>query len=116
MLLSLLALMAANSAYLVGVKALEQWTRQTYQDYFYICMFLMHIILGLLITVPFLVFGLVHMRNTRTRKVRRTVRIGYALFSVCLVILLTGLALVRIEGFLDLKHPTTRSIVYWVHA
>ena len=114
-MLVLLSLIAANSAYLIGVKVLEWSSGQTYQDYFYICMFLMHIIVGLLIVGPFLVFGIIHMRNTKDRKVRRTVRIGYALFAVCIVILLTGLALVRIEGVLDLKHPTARAAVYWAH-
>lgn len=114
-MLALLALIAANSAYLMGVKVLEWWTSQTYQDYFYICMFLMHIVVGLLIVVPFLVFGIIHMRNTKDRKIRRTVNIGYALFAVCIVVLLTGLALVRIEGVLDLKHPTARSAMYWAH-
>lgn len=115
-MLFLLALIAANSAYLIGVKLVEWWTHQTYQDYFYICMFLMHIVVGVLVVVPFLVFGIAHMRNTRNRKVRRTVNIGYALFGICIVILLTGFALVRIEGVLELKHPTTRSAVYWLHA
>ena len=114
-MLFLLALIGANSAYLVGVKSLEWWTSRTYQDFFYICMFLMHIIVGVLVVVPFLVFGIVHMRNTKDRKIRRTVNIGYALFAVCVVILLSGFALVRIEGVLDLKHPTTRSVVYWAH-
>ena len=114
-MLVLLALIGANSAYLVGVKALEWWTRQTYQDYFYICMFLMHIAVGILIVVPFLVFGIVHMRNTKDRKIRRTVNIGYALFAMCVVILVSGFALVRIEGLLDLKHPTARSAMYWAH-
>jgi tetratricopeptide (TPR) repeat protein len=114
-MLVLLALIGANSAYLMGVKALEWWTTQTYQDYFYICMFLMHIVVGILIVVPFLVFGILHMRNTKDRKIRRTVRIGYTLFGLCIVILLTGVALVRIEGVLDLKNPNTRSVVYWIH-
>lgn len=114
-MLILLALIAANSAYLIGVKALEWWTAQTYQDYFYICMFLMHIIVGIMIVVPFLAFGIVHMRNTKDRKIRRTVNIGYALFAICIVILLSGFALVRIEGLLDLKHPTARAAMYWAH-
>jgi tetratricopeptide (TPR) repeat protein/heme/copper-type cytochrome/quinol oxidase subunit 2 len=114
-MLVLLALIGANSAYLVGVKVLEWWTTQTYQDYFYICMFLMHIVVGVLIVVPFLVFGLVHMRNTKDRKIRRTVNIGYTLFAICIVILISGFALVRIEGLLDLKHPTARTAMYWAH-
>ncbi|MEZ6062881.1 MAG: multiheme c-type cytochrome [Planctomycetaceae bacterium] len=114
-MLVLLALIGANSAYLGGVKILEWSTGQTYQDFFYICMFLMHIVVGLLIVVPFLVFGLIHMRNTKDRKVRRTVRIGYALFAMCVIVLLSGFALVRIEGLFDLKNPATRSAVYWLH-
>ncbi|MEO1980375.1 MAG: hypothetical protein ABGZ24_07650, partial [Fuerstiella sp.] len=54
LMLVLLALIGANSAYLLGVKTLEWWTTQTYQDYFYICMFLMHIVVGILVVVPFL--------------------------------------------------------------
>ena len=111
-MLVLLALIGANSAYLLGVKAMEWWTSQTYQDYFYICMFLMHIVVGVMVVVPFLAFGIVHMRNTKDRKIRRTVNIGYALFGICIVILLSGFALVRIEGLLDLKHPTARAAMY----
>lgn len=114
-MLVLLALIGANSAYLLGVKAMEWWTSQTYQDYFYICMFLMHIVVGVMVVVPFLVFGIIHMRNTKDRKTRRTVNIGYALFGICIVILLSGFALVRIEGLLDLKHPTARAAMYWAH-
>lgn len=114
-MLFLLALIAANSVYLVGVKVLEWWTARTYQDYFYICMFLMHVVVGLLVIIPFLVFGIVHMRNTKNRKVRRTVRIGYALFGMSIVVLLSGIALVRIEGLIDLRQPSARTTAYWLH-
>ncbi|MCA9062854.1 MAG: hypothetical protein KDA96_07340, partial [Planctomycetaceae bacterium] len=114
-LLTLMTIIGANSAYLAGVTALEWWTKKTYQDYFYQWMFLVHIVVGLLVVTPFLVFGIIHMRNTKDRKVRRTVRIGYALFAVCVLVLLTGLMMTRIEGLIELKHPTTRSIVYWMH-
>ncbi|MFN9051329.1 MAG: multiheme c-type cytochrome, partial [Planctomyces sp.] len=76
-------------------------------------MFLVLIVLGLLIVTPFLVFGVIHMRNTKDRKIRRTVMIGYALFGVCIVVLTTGFLLFR--SFVDLKQPTVRSIVYWLH-
>ena len=71
--LALLAMIAANSLYLAGVTFLEFWTKRTFQDYFYQWMFLVHIVLGLLIVTPFLVFGVIHMRNTKDRKIRRTV-------------------------------------------
>jgi tetratricopeptide (TPR) repeat protein len=111
--LALLAMIGANSLYLAGVKFLEFWTKQTYQDYFYQWMFLVHIVLGLLIVAPFLVFGIIHMRNTKDRKIRRTVMIGYALFAVCLAVLGSGLLLFR--SFVDLKHPAVRALVYWLH-
>jgi tetratricopeptide (TPR) repeat protein len=111
--LTLLAAIGANSLYLSGVTALQFWTEQTYEDYFYQCMFGLHILLGLLIVVPFLVFGLVHMRNTRNRRIRRTVMIGYVLFAVCVVVLVTGFLLLR--QVLDLKNPAVRAVIYWLH-
>jgi tetratricopeptide (TPR) repeat protein len=112
---ALLALLGANSGYLASVTALEWFTSETYQNYFYFQMFLGHLVLGLLIVVPFVVFGIFHMRNTWRRKNRRAVRVGYALFAVCLAVLITGLMLVRISGVFDLKNPAARTIVYWLH-
>ncbi len=111
--LGLLSLMAANSLYLAGVTFLQYWTGQTFEDYFYECMFLAHLVMGLLIVAPFLVFGILHMRNTKDRKIRRTVMIGYALFSVCIIVLATGFLLLR--SFVDLKNPVVRSTIYWLH-
>jgi len=113
--LALMAIIAANSAYLVGVTFMQWWTKRTYEDQFYTWMFLVHIVVGLLIVVPFIVFGLIHMRNTKDRKIRRTVMIGYALFSVCILVLVSGFLLVRVEGFIDLKNPFTRNVIYWAH-
>ena len=112
---ALVAVLTANSAYLAGVTFLEWGTGRTYQDYFYLVMFLAHVVLGLLLVAPFIVFGLVHLRNTYNRKIRRTVRIGYALFFVCIAVLVTGILLVRLEGVFDLRNPTARSVVYWLH-
>ena len=72
-LLTLMTIIGANSAYLAGVTALEWWTKKTYQDYFYQWMFLVHIVVGLLVVTPFLVFGIIHMRNTKDRKVRQAI-------------------------------------------
>jgi tetratricopeptide (TPR) repeat protein len=113
--LALLAIIGANSTYLGGVTFLQWWTSKTYEDVFYAWMFLIHIVVGLLIVVPFLVFGLVHMRNTKDRKIRRTVMIGYALFGVCILVLMSGFLLLRIEGLIELKQPLARTVVYWCH-
>ncbi|MFO0868027.1 MAG: multiheme c-type cytochrome [Pirellulales bacterium] len=116
----LTALLGANSVYLSTITFLEwlasrlAWERQIFQDFFYQYMFLVHLALGLLLVVPFVVFGLVHLWATRQRKNRRAVRIGYALFFVGVAVLVTGVLLMRVGGF-DLKQPMARSIIYWLH-
>lgn len=110
----LTALLGANSAYLVGITVLE-WARgATYQNFFYQCMFLGHLALGLLLIVPLVVFGTVHLVGAKDRRNRRAVRIGYALFAASLVVLVTGVLLMRVAGF-DLRHPLARPVVYWLH-
>jgi tetratricopeptide (TPR) repeat protein len=113
-LFALLALLGANSAYLAGVTALDWATGRTYENWFYQYMFLGHLGLGLLLLVPFLVFGVLHMLRTRQRKNRRAVRVGYALFACSILVLASGLLLLRV-GVFDLKIPAVRSAVYWAH-
>ncbi len=110
----LAAVLGANSAYLGGVTFLEWWRGETYQNYFYQCMFLGHLLLGLVLLVPVVVFGIAHIRNARHRSNRLAVRVGYALFGTSLAVLLSGVGLMRVEGF-EIRNPNTRSVVYWVH-
>lgn len=112
---ALVALLGANSAYLAGITALEWAQGETYQNYFYQYMFLAHLALGLLLIVPFVVFGVVHLVNSRNRRNRRAVRVGYALFVVSILVLVSGLMLMRVSGLFDLKQPLARSVVYWLH-
>ncbi len=113
-LLVLLAILFANSAYLATITSLEWTSGQTYQNYFYQCMFLAHLVLGLLVIVPFIVFAFVHLANTRHRRNRRAVRVGYMLLVASFVLLGSGLLLFRVGG-LEIKNPTSRSITYWLH-
>lgn len=110
----LVALLFANSGYLAIFTFLEWFSGQTYQDFFYQYMFLAHVVLGLLLILPLVIFGIIHIFNTKDRRNRRAIRIGYALFAASLAILVTGILLVRIGGF-DLKQPLARSTVYWLH-
>jgi hypothetical protein len=111
--LGLFALLAVNSVYLAAV-SLTQWTTgQTYENYFFQWMFLVHLVLGLLIVLPIVVFGLLHLRNAFGRPNRRAVRAGLGLFTASLIVLVTGILLTR--AFLDLKEPTLRSALYWAH-
>lgn len=118
LIFAVFAVMAVNSVYLVAIRLLD-WSARlsglgaTYQNWFSIAMLGLHIALGLLIIVPVVLFGLVHMRNARNRPNKRAVRAGYALFIASLILLFTGVLLTR--TIVDLKQPAIRSAMYWVH-
>src|ERR1700730_1618274 len=92
----LVAILAANSVYLSAISFLE-WLKSdpntTYQSWFYMVMFGTHLGLGLLLCLPVVIFGLIHMKNAHDRPNRRAVRVGYLLFATSLIVLLTGLLL-----------------------
>lgn len=118
----LCALLGANSVYLASVTALTEINQKSYENLFYIWMFALHLVLGLLLIVPYLAFGTLHMMAAWGRRNRKAVKIGYALFIVGILVLVSGLLLVRIplEGLgirqsLALKDPTSRSTIYWIH-
>jgi tetratricopeptide (TPR) repeat protein len=110
----LFALLGANSLYLAGITVLEQLSGQTYQDYFYQLMFLGHLVLGLLIIVPVLVFGIRHLSIAWHRPNRRAVRAGIALFTTILILLASGIVLTRFD-FFEVRDPRIRNIGYWLH-
>lgn len=113
-LFGLSALLGANSAYLASVTFLEWAKGLTYQNYFYQCMFLAHLALGLLLVAPFVGFSVVHIRNAHDRPNRRAVRAGYLLLGISLVLLFSGVALMRLDFFV-IKDPRLRSPLYWAH-
>lgn len=110
----LVALLGANSAYLASITFLEWFKGFSYQNYFYLVMFGAHLALGLLLLVPFVVFGALHIKNAHDRANRRAVRVGYLLFFISLVLLFTGVALMRFDFFV-IKNPSLRSPIYWAH-
>jgi len=114
----LFALLVMNSLYLAGMTFVEWLSDRVYQNYFYQYMFLVHLVLGLLITLPVVAFGCIHLTNARHRKNRRAIRVGYALFMVSLMLLATGFMLMRLDlgGVkLEIKSPPVRSAAYWIH-
>ena len=111
----LFTLLAINSVYLAGVTITEAITEQTYQNWFYMNMFIVHLLLGALIVLPVVIFGLLHMRNAYQRANRRAVRVGYALFITALILLASGIVLTRLEGVFVVKDATVRSVAYWAH-
>ncbi|MCA9240987.1 MAG: hypothetical protein KDA37_12340, partial [Planctomycetales bacterium] len=112
--LLLTAVLGANSVYLAGITLLEWFSGHAYQNFFYQYMFLAHLVLGLLLIVPFLVFSIPHMQITWKRKNRAVVRMGYFLFAVCLAVLVSGLLLIRIAP-LEIRDEAVRRGLYWLH-
>ena len=111
----LLALLGVNSAYLLSITLLEWRTGRTYQNYFYQLMFLFHLVLGLALIGPVVVFGCVHRAHTRHLPNRRAMKVGYVLFATSLLLLASGLVLTRLEGVPLLEAPGLRRVVYWLH-
>jgi len=113
----LFAVLGANSVYLGSITFLE-WLKgdpnTTYQNYFYMVMFGSHLVLGLLLILPVVIFGIIHIKNAHDRPNRRAARVGYMLFAVSLVLLFTGVALMRFD-FFSIKNPNLRSPIYWAH-
>jgi tetratricopeptide (TPR) repeat protein/cytochrome c553 len=114
--LVLFGLLAINSLYLVSVTVAEHIATQSYQNYFYLVMFLAHLGLGLLLIVPGLLFGALHLRRAwRWRRYNRyAVGAGLALYSCAILLLASGVLLTRF-GFFEINDPLVRSIAYWLH-
>ena len=110
----LFAVLGANSVYLASITFLEWFKGLSYQNYFYMVMFGVHLVLGLLLIVPVVVFGILHARNSYDRPNRRAVRVGYSLFICALILLISGVALMRFD-FFSIKNPNIRSPIYWAH-
>lgn len=108
------AILALNSVYLGSITLLEWYGGAIYQDYFYQLMFLLHLVLGLAIILPVIVFGLGHARKGWHRPNRNAVRAGISLFCAALVLLATGLILTRF-GALEIRDPELRTLAYWAH-
>ncbi|MFO0829048.1 MAG: multiheme c-type cytochrome [Phycisphaerales bacterium] len=115
---ALFAILCVNSTYLGLITFLEWRSGLQLQNYFYQWMFLVHLVLGILITAPVVVFGLAHARNANNRPNVWAKRVGWALLLIAIVLLLTGFLLMRLDLFgatLGLKDPLKRDVAYWSH-
>ena len=112
---ALVMVLGANSAYLASITFAEWVTGRTYQNYFYLWMFIGHLAVGLLLVVPFVLFAVFHVRAAWRRRNRRAVKVGYVLLASAIALLGSGLLLTRFPGF-TLAQPGVRTAVYWVHA
>ncbi len=112
--LVLFGVLVVNSVYLGGVTLAEQVVGRSLQDYFYLSMFLAHLLLGLGLIVPFLYLAVAHLRRAVHRPNRYAVRAGLGLFASGLVLIVSGILLTRF-GFFEINDPRVREVAYWLH-
>lgn len=108
------ALLGANSVYLAAITSLEWFSGQILQTPFYLLMFALHLVLGVGLTLPFVVFAGIHLVTAWNRPNKSAIRHGIALLIASVVIIATGLLLIRLEGF-AINDPRLRSAGYWLH-
>jgi len=114
LVLFLFGLLAINSIYLVVVNVAGRLSGQDYENYWYLLMFLAHLGLGLVLVLPALVFGALHLRRARGNANRYAVRAGLALYSSVIVLIVSGILLTRF-GFFEIDDPRVRNPAYWLH-
>lgn len=112
--LVLFGLLAINSIYLVTVTIAETLSGETIQDYFYLSVFLAHLALGLLLLIPALVFGALHLRRAWKRPNRYAIRAGLGLYTSIVLLFASGILLTRF-GFFEINDPLVRTWSYWIH-
>jgi hypothetical protein len=91
------AVLGATGVYMLAIDVFEKARSITYTNQFTLWMILVHVLVGTLLVVPFLIFGFVHLASARHRKNRIAVRLGISLFITCILVGLTGLALIQID-------------------
>ncbi|MCA9319468.1 MAG: hypothetical protein KDB53_01975, partial [Planctomycetes bacterium] len=107
-----LALLGANSVYLAAISFLGYWRDTSYENPFYLWMFLLHLVLGFALVVPFVVFAALHVRNTHTRRNLRVKRSGYVLLAACAGVIVSGVVMTLRVLPLD---SLGGRVSYWLH-
>ncbi|MCF6300851.1 MAG: tetratricopeptide repeat protein, partial [Proteobacteria bacterium] len=111
----LVGVLLANSMYLASVTLIEWVTEQSIQNEFYLLMFFAHLIIGIVLILPFIVYGLIHLKNSRNLSNKKAIIAGYSLFISSIILLISGLLLTRGIPFLEVKHNQWRQVIYWLH-
>ena len=110
------ALLGATGAYLVAIRMMEWAKSITYTNQFTLWMFLVHVAVGVVLIVPFLVFGFSHYATARHRKNRLAVKLGVSLFVTGIMVGISGLILIQLEGLPQIPTGTwSRSLAYFLH-
>jgi tetratricopeptide (TPR) repeat protein len=111
------AFLAATGIYLLVISVMNRVnTNQLYTTGFTFWMLFLHIAAGVVGVAPFVVFGVTHWWSARKRDNRVAVRLGVILFLLSLVVVVSGFALIQIEGLPQLPTGSlARIITYLAH-
>lgn len=116
--LGLFALLSVNSTYLAAI-TFQQWsTGRALENQFYLWMFLLHLVLGIALLAPFVVFGILHWLRGRLHPNRRAIAMGWVLLITGTLVLATGVLLMRVDVggvTLALRQTELRLLFYWLH-
>jgi tetratricopeptide (TPR) repeat protein len=111
-----MALLGVTGFYLLALHVFEAMSGQTYTKQFTLWMFLGHIAVGVVVTLPFLLFGICHWWTARYRPNRLAVKLGLGLFGAGVVVAVSGLALIQLSGLPQLQTGSAaRWVVYGLH-
>lgn len=110
------ALLGATGVYLLAISLLERLRKLTITNQFTIGMLIAHIFVGVVLVVPFLAFGIIHLATARKRKNKLAVKLGISLFIMGILAALTGVALIQLSGLPQIPTGTyVRAAVYAWH-
>lgn len=109
-------LLSIDSIYLLAVRIAGDLTRTPQDTLLTIWAFLLHVVLGLALIVPVILYGFGHMRRARHSPNLNARRVGYVLFLTSIVLLVTGVLLLRVEAIPNpFDSGDARDIAWWTH-
>ncbi len=115
LVLGMSAVLAGTSLYLLAIRGISRVTGGSAESTVAVWMFFVHLVLGLAVIGPSVIFAVLHMLGARDRPNRRAVKVGYGLFCSVLLVIATGIVLTRVEGVIEVRNPAVRELAWWIH-
>jgi len=111
------AFLGATGIYLLAISILNRlFPQHLFTNPFTFWMLILHVGLGILGSIPFVIFGVWHWWTARRRENRAAIRWGLVLLMSGLIVILTGVALIQIDQLPQLPTGTwSRTVVYLLH-
>jgi tetratricopeptide (TPR) repeat protein len=107
------ALLGASGVYMLSLRILEWRQERLLQTPSSLLVVLIHVLVGVAFIVPFLIFGATHLITARKRPNRLAVRLGVCLFISGLIVVLSGVALIRLAGLPNLPEYSGGWWIAW---